>query len=323
MIDHPFVSVVIETITREDYDARSLADHLQPLLDAILGQSYPREMIETLVVVDAALLGSESDEAVRRYPWVKIVSSPQRNYFAAKNAGVRASRGSIVALIDGDCVPARDWLEILIAPLRDDTISAVAGATRYAGTTLKARTFSVPDFANVVGDNSGAASGFNINNCAFRREVLLATPLDSRIRRDGGCFLLYHQLRAAGVRIVYEPLARVQHGLDIASKGFVRKHFNRGFDGVSVYRADDAAVLRGTRLFRRFGAVALVAFAGRRIAIDWLRLIRHRGQIGIPVIAIPYFAAVTVMVRLIGLTGGLVALARTGRAPMAATAPSR
>ena len=40
----PLVSIVIESITREDYAERSLADDLQPTLDAIARQTYPREM---------------------------------------------------------------------------------------------------------------------------------------------------------------------------------------------------------------------------------------------------------------------------------------
>ena len=322
-MNRPFISIVIESITREDYAERSLVDDLQPTLDAIAAQTYPRQMIETFVVVDPDLAGPQSDEVMRRYPSVTIVCTPQRNYFAAKNAGARAAHGSIVALIDGDCVPDRDWLTTLTAPFTDAEVSVVAGATRYTGASLNAWTFSVPDFSVVVGDKSGAASAFNLNNCAIQRKVLLANPLDVRIRRDGGCFLLYHQLRAAGARIVYAPEALVHHGLDFAKKGFLKKHFNRGYDGVNVYRADDRAVIRGTRLFRRFGALALIAFIPRRIMIDWLRLIRHYDQMGISPVTIPYFAAVSGASRLIGLAGALTAVARFGRAPIAAPATSR
>jgi GT2 family glycosyltransferase len=319
-MNRPIISIVIETITREDYPERPLAYDLQPALDGVARQTYPRELIETILVIDEGLAGPESDEIVRRYPWVTIVKSPQRNYFAAKNAGARAARGSLVALLDGDCEPAADWLEALVTRCQPE-VAVVAGQTRYAGASLGARTFSVSDFANVTGDASGAASGFNINNVLFRREVLLAHPLDARIRRNGGCYLLYHQLRAAGARIVYEPRATIAHGLDIAGSGFVKKHFERGFDGVSVYQFDDGAVLRSTALFRRFGAAALIALAGRRIMLDWVRVVRDRNQIGISLITFPYFAVVTAGVRFIELAGGLTALARHSRTalPLAAS----
>ncbi|HEX9460057.1 MAG TPA: glycosyltransferase [Thermoanaerobaculia bacterium] len=309
------ISVVIETITRDDYAPRPVADELQGSIEAIGRQTYPRELIEIIVVVDESFDRQDAGELLRRYPSVKLVDSPEHNYFAAKNAGARVAVGSLVVLLDGDCEPAADWLEMLASRF-EPGVDAVAGRTRYTGNSLGARTFSVSDFSNVVGDETGAALGFNINNVAFRREVLLAHPLDPRIRRNGGCYLLFHQLRAAGARILYEPRATVRHGLDIRGFGFVKKHFERGFDGVSVYRVDDGAVLRGTRLFRRFGALALVALTCRRIVLDWLRLLRDRRQIGVSPVTFPYFALVTAMTRLIELTGGVTALACSRRATM-------
>jgi GT2 family glycosyltransferase len=318
----PFVSVVIDTITRDDYGARPLADDLKATLDGLARQTYPAEMFETIVVIDDTSDG-ESEEVVRRYPSVSIVRSPQHSYFEGKNAGARAARGTIVALLDSDCEPVPEWLSMLTAPFSDAGVSAVAGCTRYTGNSFSARTFAVPDFSIVVGDKSGAASAFHLNNSAFRRETFLTHPLDARIRRDGGCVLLYHELRAAGARIMYAPQARVFHGLDFAQRGLLKKHFNRGFDGVTVYRADEHEVIRGTSLFRRFGALALVAFTGRRILLDWLRLIRNYKQMGISPFTIPYFAAVSVATRLIALTGGLTAVFRTGHGPLPATKASR
>ena len=128
------------------------------------------------------------------------------------------------------------------------------------------------------------------------------------IRRNGGCYFLYYQLRAAGARIVYEPRAVVNHGTgDVQGLNFFRKHFDRGYDGVSVYRLDSGAVLRGTRFFGRFGAFALPAITVRRVVLDWIRLMRHRRQIGVSLPTLPYFGAVIAGTRLIELAGGISA----------------
>jgi hypothetical protein len=177
---------------------------------------------------------------------------------------------------------------------------------------LLARTCSVPDFANILEEDGGMAGGFNVNNAAFRKAVLQANPLDARIRRNGGCYLLYNQLRAAGARVVYEPGACVDHGFEGAA-GFVKKHFERGFDGVSVYQLDDRAVLRGTPYFRRFGALAIVPLTVRRVAVDWVRLVRYRRQIGISGFAFPYYAAVMTGVRLVEAVGAFTAVIDPGR----------
>lgn len=304
----PLVSVVVETITaREHVTSESLANDLGRALAALGRQTYPHDLIETIVVLDHEIDPRMIADVRRRYPSVTLGYSSERNYFAAKNAGARLARGSIVALLDADCEPAPDWLQALVSGFEPD-VAAVAGLTRYAGTSLFARTFSVPDFANVLEDAPGTASGINLNNAAFRRDVLLAHPFETRIRRNGGCYLLYHQLRAAGARIVYEPRAVVAHALDIRGLGFVRKHFDRGYDGVSVYRLDARGVLRGTRLFRRLGGLALMGIVGRRIVVDWVRLARRRRQIGISACALPYFGAVALGTRLIELAGGLMAV---------------
>jgi len=302
----PLVSVVVETITaRFDSTTGSLPNDLAATLDGIARQTYPRDRIETIVLIDEEVSSETVAELRQRYPDVKLVSADASNYFAAKNAGAAASSGDFIALLDGDCVPATDWLEMLLSRFERD-VAAVAGRTRYEGRSLTARTFSIPDFAYVHGENDGA-SGFNINNLAFRRAVLLEHPFDARIRRNGGCYFLFHQLRAAGARIIYEPRATVAHGLDIRGFGFVRKHFERGYDGVTVYRLDEQAVLRGTRLLRRAGAAALPAIYARRLFIDWTRMVRHRRQIGIALFALPYFAAVAATTRSIELAGALAA----------------
>jgi glycosyltransferase involved in cell wall biosynthesis len=307
-MSRPHVTVVVETITtRFDSANRSLVDDLTIILDALDKQTYPRELIEQIVVVDSQVSDRDVEELRRRYPAVKLVWSPASNYFAAKNAGTEAATGDVIALLDGDCEPAPDWLEALLAPLTSG-VAAVGGCTRYTGGSWVARTFSIPDFAYILADENGTASGFNINNVAFPREVLLHHPFDTRISRNGGCYFLFHQLRAEGARILYESRAVVAHGIDIDGFGFVRKHFERGRDGVAVYRLDDQAILRGTRLFRRFGGLTLVPITGRRILLDWMRLLHHRRQIGISLFALPYFATIALVLRLIELTGGLTAV---------------
>ena len=307
-MNRPHVTVVIETITtRFDSSNGSLVNDLEIILEALNKQTYPRELIEQIVVIDDEVSPRDVEELRRCHPTVKLVWSPASNYFAAKNAGTAAATGDVVALLDGDCKPAPDWLEALLAPLTSG-VAAVGGCTRYTGGSWAARTFSIPDFAYILADENGAASGFNINNVAFPREVLLHHPFDTRISRNGGCYFLFHQLRAEGARILYESRAVVAHGIDIDGFGFVRKHFERGRDGVAVYRLDDQAILRGTRLFRRFGRVALVPITGRRILLDWMRLLRHRRQIGIRLFALPYFAAIAFVLRSIELTGGLTAV---------------
>jgi glycosyltransferase involved in cell wall biosynthesis len=306
-MNNPLVSIVIETITaRFDSTTGSLADDIHGCLTAVAAQTYQRERIETIVVLDAGIAEDAAADLGRRYPGVRFVFSKESNYFAAKNAGAAAATGEIIALLDSDCEPSRDWLEVLLSRF-DAGVDVVAGRTHYAGGSLGSRTLSLAGFASYVhGDENDNATGFNINNVAFRRDVLIDHPFDSRLRRNGGCYLLFHQLRAAGIRVIFDPRATVAHGnSDIRGLRFASKYFDRGRDGVAAYRLDASAVLKGTNFFRRTGAVGLIAIYGRRIVIDWLHLVRRRRRIGVPALLLPYFAAVTVLTRLIEFAGAL------------------
>ena len=309
-MNEPLVSVVIETVTsRFDATGGALADELGKTLDAVKRQSWPAARMETIVVLDDQFDAEVAAEVARRHPWVRFASARATNYFAAKNAGAAAANGELVALVDGDCAPAPDWLERLVAALTPE-VAAVAGGTRYEGESLLARTFTVPDFAHILDEGKRGVSGFNLNNLLFRREVFVSHPLEERIARNGGCYLLFHQLRAEGIRVAYEPRAMVTHGLDIHGFGFARKHFDRGRDTVTVYRLDTRPVLRSTPLFRRAGALALFPLYARRIVLDWLRMTRYRAQIPIRALALPYYFAVIAMTRLIELAGALAAMTR-------------
>lgn len=301
-------SFAIETLNvRSNAPATALPESLAPMIVALRQQTF--RDFEVIIVTDDGVSAATEEELRRRYPEVIVARAHAQSYYAAKNTGAAMARGEIVCFIDCDCLPAPDWLSVIVARFEDPSVSLVTGGTRYVGDSFAARTFSVPDLSHVTLPD-GNASGFNLSNVAYRRDVLLKYPLDERVRRDGACYLSYHRMRQDGVRIVYEPQARVEHGLDIRGFGFFRKHFGRGYDGVSVYRFDDRAVLRGTRLFRKFGGAALVAFTGRRIVLDWVRMTKHRGQLAISPLKLPYYFAVATGTRLIELVGGFTALLR-------------
>jgi cellulose synthase/poly-beta-1,6-N-acetylglucosamine synthase-like glycosyltransferase len=310
--DLPLVSVVMETVTVGYDEGRpgSLADELEGSLHGLARQSYPSGLIEALVVVGADVPSSVAEHVTRRFPFVRLVVTPISNYLAAKNAGGRTARGRIVAMLDADCVPGAEWLERLVSRFDDPGVAVVAGRTRYADRSLWMRALSVPSFGYILAARSGEASGFNLNNVAFRAGVLRDHPLEERIPRNGGCSLLYHELRAAEKKIVYEPLATTAHGIeDVRGLRVLKKHFTRGYDGVVAYRIDDARALRGTRIFRRFGFGATFVITAWRLVRDWSFIVRHRRQIGIPGAATPYFGAVALATRLIELAGMLRALA--------------
>ena len=296
-------SVVVETVTPREHGG-DVATELTPVLDALLAQSRPPDEI-VVVLVDgeheiAALLAA-------RHPSIAIAFVSVASYFAMKNAGARASSGDVVALCDGDTLPDPDWLALLQDALVEG-VDVAAGRTVYAGDGALLASLSHAGFG-IVEDEHGAAENYVINNIAYRRDVLLAHPFEEAIRRDGGCYLQHRSMRRAGVTVRYVPTAIVRHEPEHGS-GWLRKHYNRGMDGVQVYRLDAEGLLRGSRWLGRLGPLAVPPIMGRRVLIDMRRLRRARRVGAVPrSMVVP--AAVTMLgTRTVELAGGIVAAAR-------------
>ena len=105
----PSVSVVIVNL-----DGRSL---LPECLDALKGQTYPRDLVE-IVLVDN---GSTDDSVAfvrEAYPEVRIIEAGRNLGFAGgSNLGAWAARGEYLALINNDARAAPDWLSAMMGAL--------------------------------------------------------------------------------------------------------------------------------------------------------------------------------------------------------------
>jgi cellulose synthase/poly-beta-1,6-N-acetylglucosamine synthase-like glycosyltransferase len=118
-IDRP-VSVVVCTLGRQP--------GLRRTVDAILGQTHAD--LEVLVVDNdpasggvAGLLAGVAD------PRLRVVPEPARGLSRARNTGLRAARGELVAYTDDDALPASTWIEALVSVIHDDPTGAVACVT--------------------------------------------------------------------------------------------------------------------------------------------------------------------------------------------------
>jgi GT2 family glycosyltransferase len=101
------------------------AHHLPPCLDSLQAQTYPR--VEVLVVDNASTDGSQA--LVReQYPWVKLVALPENlGFTGGNNAGIAASGGEIVILLNNDTEVEPDWItEVAAAFARHPEAGLVA-----------------------------------------------------------------------------------------------------------------------------------------------------------------------------------------------------
>jgi len=86
-------------------------------LSSLLSQRFSD--YEIIVVDDGST--DETVERVKKYP-VTLISGPHKGVSAARNRGVKASKGDIIIFIDSDCVVGKDLITNIIKPLQDPEI---------------------------------------------------------------------------------------------------------------------------------------------------------------------------------------------------------
>lgn len=107
--DAPTVSVVIPTL--------NAARDLEACLDSLASQDYAGNV--ELVVADGGSV-DETLEIVRKYG-ARVVPNPLKSAEAGKAAGVRASAGDLVLLLDSDnLLWGADWLTRMVRPFVED-----------------------------------------------------------------------------------------------------------------------------------------------------------------------------------------------------------
>ena len=243
----PFISVVVCT--------RDRADRLAACLRHLGRQAYPRFEV---VVVDNAPAGDAARvlAAAGRH---RYVAEPRAGLSWARNAGIAAASGDIIAFLDDDEEPDGHWLAGLaggfargadigcvtgmILPARLDT--EIQERFELSGGHSKGRGFSPAVFSR-QGPQSPlfplppfGAGG----NMAFRRDALariggfdvaMGAGTPARASEDTLALTL---VLLAGYRIAYEPAALVRHDHYPDSDGLRRQLHGYGVGLTAYYTA--------------------------------------------------------------------------------------
>ena len=182
---------------------------LELCLAALQAQTYPPELIE-IVVADNGSEASASavEETIRSR--AKLVVVTERGAGPARNGGVSASAGEILAFIDSDCVPAAEWIEQGVAALADfDFIGgkvevSVADPRSVTPTEAFEKVFAF-DFESYIESKGFTGSG----NMFVRRQVFdHVGGFRGEVSEDVDWS---RRARALGFRLGYEPGAVVSH----------------------------------------------------------------------------------------------------------------
>jgi GT2 family glycosyltransferase len=206
---------------------------LRECLAALAALDYPRDRLEAIVVGD---VGEEPIEPildeVRGRLEVAFLPHEVLLPAARRNAGARRARGELVAFVDDDCRPARDWLRLLVEA-RVDPGEALGGHTLSTLTDnpyAEASQLIINIGYRQNGDEPNAARFFTTDNLVVPRARFLElggfdeTFWTAEDREFSDRWL------ARGWRMRYVPEATVWHAHPIGLRGFVSRnwHYGRG-----------------------------------------------------------------------------------------------
>jgi GT2 family glycosyltransferase len=200
--EQPKVSVVVCA-----YNAASTLDEC---LSSLLKLNY--RDCEIILVDDGSTDGTPAIAA--RYPQIVSIRQPNRGLSAARNAGLQAATGAIVAYTDADCAADENWLLHLVRAMRDQNVDAVGGPNEPPasdGPVAQAVAASPGGPTHVLLDDCQAehVPGCNM---AFRRSTLLGIGgFDPQFRAAGDDVDICWRWRDEGLTIGFASAALVWH----------------------------------------------------------------------------------------------------------------
>jgi glycosyltransferase involved in cell wall biosynthesis/GT2 family glycosyltransferase len=215
----PPISVVICAYTMERVG--QIAEAIESLQEQTV---LPQEIV--LVIDHSPELEAE---CLRRWPegLVRIIANnEQQGLSGARNTGLAASEGAVVAFLDDDAVAAPDWIERLGQAYADERVLGAGGAVRPMWSETPPRWFPA-EFDWVIGcTHSGmprerqAVRNLVGANMSFRREALVEVGgFRHELGRIGkipaGCeetdLCIRIGKRHPESTILYDPEATVEH----------------------------------------------------------------------------------------------------------------
>lgn len=215
----PMVSVVVCC-----YNAAATLDECLRSLGRL---AYPRH--EVIVVDDGS---TDATHQIAAKHEVRCLRTPNGGLSRARNLGIEAARGEIVAFIDSDAHADPDWLYYLVCALEEHGAQAVGGPNLSpAGDGFMAQCVDqAPGNPTAVLVDDERAEHIPGCNMAFRKEAFtIAGAFDAQHRAAGDDVDLCWRLLVAGQRIVYHASALVWHHRRPTMRGYLKQQEGYGY----------------------------------------------------------------------------------------------
>jgi cellulose synthase/poly-beta-1,6-N-acetylglucosamine synthase-like glycosyltransferase len=209
---------------------------LPDLIHCLQAQTYPTEQVEYLLVDNASrdrtaeLIQAAEAAAKLQGLNLRYLSETQiQSSYAARNRGIRAASGEILAFTDADCRPQPGWLEALVQPFADPRVGLVSGAIEALPGETLIEQYTV--HKQILSNERALAHDFRpfgqTANLAVRRQVLAEVGLfRAHLTTGGDADFCWRVLAQPDWNLAFAPQALVQHRHRTTLSGLI-KQFQR------------------------------------------------------------------------------------------------
>jgi len=97
---------------------------IKDVLDSIMKQTYPKKMLETIVIDDKST--DRTPKIVSQYS-VKMIKGKHKGVGAARNLGIKNASGEIILFVDADQILDKNYVKEIVKPFKDEKIGGVTG----------------------------------------------------------------------------------------------------------------------------------------------------------------------------------------------------
>ncbi|MFC1577579.1 glycosyltransferase [Thermodesulfobacteriota bacterium] len=196
-IDLNFVSVVVPAYNSPKRTAKCI--------EALLNQSYPKNLYEIIVIDN----GSKDDTAkmIQRYPVIFFAENGIKSPYAARNMGIKKAKGKIIAMVDVNCIPVKNWIHQGVETIIKENADLVGGNIIFTFSPQKTNSEIFDSITNVqIKHNIRERKITKGGNLFVKRSVLDKIGLFP-VLRSGGDVIWTGKATSAGFKLAYSSSA--------------------------------------------------------------------------------------------------------------------
>jgi glycosyltransferase involved in cell wall biosynthesis len=260
----PMVSVVICAYNAE----RTMRE----CLVSLRGLDYPN--YEVIIVDDGS--SDRTAEIAMDFPEFRLIRQPNKGLSEARNAGLHAALGEIIAYTDSDCVVDPHWLTFMVRAMGEEGFDACGGPNHapHEEGRIEACVAASPGAPCHVLTGEDRAEHLAGCNMAFTKAALAAVGgFDPRFTAAGDDVDICWRMLAAGYVLGFSPAAFVWHFRRNTMKAYYRQQRGYGRAEAMLYAkyAERFNALGQIRWRGTIPGLARTVPGGNRKRVIWRR----------------------------------------------------